>query len=331
MNNIFAYSKNFNPNQNNFPESYIDKIKSIPHVSDVNPCLQIFTFFENSTKIIGLWGILPEKLTEFMGITRVDGLAINALPQHRTAALVGNGLMEEYRWKIGDKIILKTGLNEKGIPFTIKGVVYGLTNASHLIYLNLRYLQNLLNNQGRVTFIYIKAEDSSYISEISKKVETLFRNYPVEIITITEKSFMDSIIHMIKAIIIAFRFIGWIAIISTFLLVANCIAISIRERTTEIGVMRVMGFSRTKILTLLLTESIVISIVGGMFGSLFAYFLITIQPITIPANIPLNVEPDIFLVFYSFLISFLVGCFGSILPSLNCVIKKPGDAIRNVG
>jgi putative ABC transport system permease protein len=142
---------------------------------------------------------------------------------------------------------------------------------------------------------------------------------------------MDSIVDLIKAILIAFRLIGWITIISTFLLVANCIALSIRERTTEIGVMRVLGFSRAKILTLVLAESIVVAVGGGMAGALLAYLLPTILPITIPTNIPLRVEPDASLAAYAFLISLLIGCLGGIFSALNSVLMKPSNAIRGVG
>ena len=142
---------------------------------------------------------------------------------------------------------------------------------------------------------------------------------------------MDSIVGKIKAILIAFRLIGWIAIVSTFLLVANCIAISIRERTPEMGVFRVLGFSRVKILTLVLAESTVVALSGGMAGVLIAYLLPTIHHVTIPASIPLHVYPDSSLVAYGLFISVLIGILGGIFPSLSSVRMKPSDAIRGIG
>jgi len=330
LNNIYAYSKSANSSLMNFPESYSNKINALPHVVDVHPCLMIFTYFEKSTMFITLFGVISD-ISEIIGITRIEGLDLDGLSQERTAALVGSYLMDEYNWKIGDKIILISAVTQEEIALTIKGVVHGLSNASYHVYSNLRYLQDLLDNQGRVSFIHIKAEDPSFVPDISRKAEALFRNYPVEIIAITEKSFMDSIVDLIKAILIAFRFIGWITIISTFLLVANCIAISIRERTAEIGVMRVLGFSRAKILSLVLAESIVVAVAGGMLGAFLAYILPTILPITIPTNIPLRVEPDASLLTYAFLISILIGFFGGIFSALKSILMKPGNAIGGVG
>jgi len=139
------------------------------------------------------------------------------------------------------------------------------------------------------------------------------------------------IVDKIKAILIAFRFIGWVTIISTFLLVANCIAISIRERTTEIGVMRVLGFSRAKILILVLAESMGVAVCGGMVGALLAYLLPTMYHIEIPATVPLHVDPDFRLVAYGFLISIMIGFLGGIFPSLSSVLMKPSDTIRGIG
>ena len=107
-----------------------------------------------------------------------------------------------------------------------------------------------MNNPGRLSWLSIKAEDASFMPEISQQIEAMFRNYPIEVTTVTEKSFMDSIVEQLKAILTAFRAIGLIVIISSLLLVANNMAISTRERTTEIGVMRALGFPRAKIIGL---------------------------------------------------------------------------------
>lgn len=327
--NIFAYSKNANSNDQDFPEAYTNKIKTISHVVDAKPFLMVFSYFEKSTRFITLFGVNTD-ISKVMGITRFDGLDFNGLSKERTSALVGYNLMEEHNWKIGDKIILVSSATQKEISLTIKGVFYGSSMSSYNVYANLKYLQDILDSQGRVSYVNIESEDPSFIPEISRKAEAMFRNYPVEIITITEKSFMGSIVDMIKAILIAFKLIGWIAIISTFLLVANCIAISIRERTTEIGVMRVLGFSKAKIASLVLAESIVVATAGGIAGAFFAYLLPTIYPITIPANVLLRVEPDASLVAYGFIISVLIGFLGGIFPVLNSLLIKPGDAIRGV-
>jgi putative ABC transport system permease protein len=330
-NNIIAYSESYDVKHHDLPESYITKIKALPHVLDANPCLQILTYFEQSTKVVNVWGINPVKLGEIMDITRIDGMGLAELSRDTTGALVGYYLMEEYKWKIGDRIILKSGTGFQELPFTIRGIVHGLSNASYIVYANLGYLQDVLDNRGRVSFTYIKVDDPFIIPQMCRKLEELFHNYPVQITTITQKSFMDSIVDKIKAILIAFRLIGCIALISTFLLVTNCIAISIRERTSELGVMRVLGFSRTKIMALVLAESAAVTFCGGMVGVLLAYLIPMFYHITIPATVPLHVYPDAHIALYGMIISMLIGLLGSAFPALHSVLMKPGEAIRSIG
>jgi putative ABC transport system permease protein len=330
-NNIIAYSESYDVKHNDFPESYIATIKTLPHVLDANPCLQVLTHFEQSTKVVNVWGINPRKLNEIMDITRIDGMGPDALPREKTAVLVGYYLMEEYKWNIGDRIILKTGTGLQEISFIIRGIVHGLSNASYIVYANLDYLQDVLNNRGRVSFTYIKVDDPFLIPQICKKLEDTFHNYPVEITTITQKSFMDSIVDKIKAILIAFRLIGCIAILSTFLLVTNCIALSIRERTSELGVMRVLGFSRSKIMALVTAESVAVTFGGGLAGVLLACVIPMMYHITIPATVPLHVYPDLQIACYGMIISLLIGFLGTIFPALHCVLMKPGNAIRSIG
>jgi putative ABC transport system permease protein len=182
-----------------------------------------------------------------------------------------------------------------------------------------------------VSFTYIKADDPFLIPQICRQLEDTFHNYPVEITTITQKSFMDSIVDKIKAILIAFRLIGCIAIVSTFLLVTNCIALSIRERTSELGVMRVLGFSRSKLMALVTAESVAVTFGGGLAGVLLACLIPMLYHITIPATVPLHVYPDLWIALYGMIVALLIGFLGTLFPALHCVRMKPGDAIRNIG
>lgn len=331
LHNINAHSKSFNAKHHDFPESYIPKIKSIPHVRDIMPSLLIFSYFKKPAQILNVWGIIPEKIKEFFEITRIEGTTLAEFSKERRAALVGISHIEKYGWKIGDQVILKSRGKGTEIPFIIKGVVHSLSSARTITFINLPYLQNLLDVQGRADGAFINVDDSSSIPGVCQKIEAMFRNYPVEVLAFSQKSFMDSIVNKIKAILIAFRLIGWTTIISTFLLVANGIALSIRERTAEIGVMRVLGFSRGMILTLILCESTLLTLSGGILGAFTAFAIPSLHHITIPATVPLHIIPDGHLAVWGILIAILIGLFGGILPTLNSILVKPGDAIKSVG
>jgi len=327
---IYVYSTHFGIHNYDFPQTYTSMISKISHVKDITPIVQLFGYFEKSTELISTWGVDYRNARNFLEISNIEGTSWSDFAKEKSAALVGKHLMERYRWMIGDTIILKSSLEIK-FSFIIRGIVHAPDGSGgNNIYLNLAYLQEIIGCPGRLSFMFIKADDGTFVPEICSKVETMFRNYPVEVATITQKSFMHSIVDKIKAILIAFRLIGWITIISTFLLVANCIAISIRERKSEIGVMRVLGFSQCRILALILTEPIIVSLGGGMIGTFSAYLLPTFYHVVIPTAMPLHVNPDGSLILYGFFISLLIGFLGGILPTLSSVRLKPSDAIRNI-
>jgi len=187
-----------------------------------------------------------------------------------------------------------------------------------------------MDNPGRLSWISVKAEDDAFMPEISQKIEVMFRNYPVEVTTVTEKSFMDSVVEQFEAILIAFRIIGIIGIIAIFFLVTNNMAISMRERTTEIGVMRALGFTRRRITELLLTESILVAVLGGMLGSFVAYLIPKVFAISIPGAFRLIVVPDSSLLYFGLFISVLIGFSSAFFPVLKSTRIKIADAMRSI-
>ena len=327
--NILALSTCYEYKKADLPESYIPKIKSLPHVKSVTPCQMIFCFFNEPNHLLNAWGLDPScNLREHRDMGDISDATLLLFAEERMAGLVGKDIMNKYGWKIGDKVTIKSIVKGVEIPFIIRGVMHN-DNAT-LIYLNLTYVQDVMNNPGRLSWLSIKADDASFMPEISQQIEAMFRNYPIEVTTVTEKSFMDSIVEQLRAILTAFRAIGLIAIISSLLLVANNMAISMRERTTEIGVMRALGFSSSRILGLFLFESISVAILGGMLGSLLAYLIPKVFIISIPAAFRLHLVPDSSLLYYGLFISVFIGFSGAILPILNATRIRISDAIRSI-
>jgi len=329
--NINVMSTAYDLKNQNLPESYIKKMKSIPHVKAISPCLMIFTYFKESEEVINIWGVDLTNIKEFRNIGNISSATLSKLIEERTAALAGKNIMDRYAWNVGDKIILKSRLKNVEIPFTIREVMSDYGDAGNLIYINLRYAQDIIGSPGQLSWIALKAEDYKFIPEVSQKAETMFRNYPVEVFTYTEKSFMDSIIENLKAILFAFNIICWVTIISNFFLVFNSMTMSIQERVVEIGIMKVLGFSKSKILGFIITETVLVAGLGGMVGSYLAYLVLIIWRINIPTGtFPLKLIPNLNLVWYGILISILIGFLSGFFPAINGTRIKISDAMRKV-
>jgi putative ABC transport system permease protein len=327
--NVLVYSTCYEYKKADLPQSYASKIKSLPHVKDVIPCQMIFSYFNEPNHLLNAWGLDPNcNLRKHRDMGDVSDATFSLFANERMAGLVGISIMDRYGWKVEDKITIKSLVKGVEIPFIIKGIMYN--DNAPLIYLNLSYVQDMMNNPGRLSWISVKAEDDAFMPEISQKIEAMFRNYPVEVTTVSEKSFMDSVVEQFEAVLIAFRIIGIIGIIAIFFLVTNNMAISMRERTAEIGVMRALGFTRRRIAELLLTESIWVAVFGGMLGSFVAYLIPKFFPISIPGAFRLLVVPDSSLLYYGLLISILIGFSSAFFPVLKSTRIGIADAVRSI-
>ena len=114
------------------------------------------------------------------------------------------------------------------------------------------------------------------------------------------------------------------------LVCANTMAMSIRERTREVAVLRTLGFTRQRILSLLLGESITISILGGVAGLLLAAAVLhaLVRPgIALPATLKLTVPTILFVM----LVAFLVGVVSGLFPSWRASHVKIVDGLRHIG
>jgi putative ABC transport system permease protein len=134
--------------------------------------------------------------------------------------------------------------------------------------------ENRRRGEGLVGWYVVKIADASQAQAMGAKFDEMFANSSAETKTTTEKGFVEGFakqIGDIGAIMVAI--LG--AVLFTILLVAaNTMAQSVRERTSEVGVLKTLGFSNGSILAMVLGESVVISVLGGGLGLLLAWAIV---------------------------------------------------------
>jgi putative ABC transport system permease protein len=154
----------------------------------------------------------------------------------------------------------------------------------------------------------------------------MFANSTAETKTTTEKGFVEGFAKQvgdIGAIMIAIL----IAVLFTMLLVAaNTMAQAVRERTSEVGVLKTLGFSNGAILVLVLAEAVVISVIGGGLGLLLAWLFVQ-QGDPTNGMLPIFVLPARDVAIGAGLIV-LLGLVAGLLPALNAMQLKITDALR---
>ncbi len=198
----------------------------------------------------------------------------------RQGAIVGVDLVRRFNWKVGDRIpIVGTIWQPKQgqvWDFNIVGTYDGEPGVDKTnFFFRYDYLnENRAVGDGLVGWYVVKIKDAAQAQEMARKFDGMFANSSAETKTTTEKGFVEGFAKQmgdIGAIMIAIL----VAVLFTMLLVAaNTMAQSVRERTSEVGVLKTLGFSNTSILVLVLSESVLIAVLGGGLGLAVAWAIV---------------------------------------------------------
>ncbi len=250
----------------------------------------------------------------------------------RQGAIVGVDLAKRFNWKIGDRIpIIGTIWQPKQgqvWEFNIVGIYDGEPGVDKTqFFFRYDYLdENRRGGEGLVGWYIVKIADPSQAQQMGAKFDGMFANSSAETKTTTEKGFVEGFAKQvgdIGAIMIAIL----VAVLFTMMLVAaNTMAQSVRERTSEVGVLKTLGFSNGSILALVLSESVLIAVIGGGLGLSLAWLFVQ-QGDPTGGMLPIFMLPPRDVAIGAVLIVVL-GLLAGALPAVNAMQLKITDALR---
>ena len=197
------------------------------------------------------WGLTPEQWDQFKKL--------------RTACVVGPDTMKRFNLKVGQQIILKGTLYPFDLQLNIVGEMGGKAPPS-MLYFRRDYLEEAAGRPGFVSNIWVRTDKSEDVPQLIAAIDEQFANSSAETQSESEAAFLGSFLRGYRMMFSLFEILGFIIVITVGLVAANTSAMSIRERRSEIAVMRSMGFPSGTILSTLLAESLVIGLMGGLIG-----------------------------------------------------------------
>jgi putative ABC transport system permease protein len=262
------------------PISYADRIRSTEGVSHVGHSTWFGGTYQDKVNQFAVMAVDPEYF-QLYPEARIADEQVKAWLADRQGAIVGRTTATKYGWKIGDKIPIQATIwqpkqgntwffNIDGIYDADKG--FDTSN----FFFHYEYLdENRRGAYGLVGWYVLRVDDPSRAADVAARLDAQFANSSAETKTSTEKAFLQGFVNQvgnIKAIIIS---ILAAVLFTLFLLVlANTMAQSVRERTSELAVLKTLGFSNGLVLTLVLLESILLALLGGGLGLAMTYFAV---------------------------------------------------------
>jgi len=317
---------------NFLPAYYRQKIRTIPGVVHVVP----MTWFGGKYKDDKPENYFAQFATdpaEYMAVAADKQMPADQLAawQHdRAGAICDRELAAKHGWKIGDRITLQGNIFPTNLDLTLRGI-YTIDPPQSNLYFDQEYLSQSVDwFKDTAGFYFIRVDSAESMPRVARAIDDLFHNTPAPTKSESEQAFkLDFIATLgnVKAFILSIC--G--AVVFTMLLVcANTMAMSIRERTREVALLRTLGFTRQRILSLLLGESVAISILGGIVGLLLAALLLhaLVRPgIALPATLKLSFSTALIVMF----VALLVGVVSGLIPSWRASHVKIVDGLRYIG
>jgi putative ABC transport system permease protein len=222
--------------------------------------------FADETRIRALPAIDHDKLKTVFTDYKIDPKQMADFEADRRGAVVGEELMTRFGWKIGDRITIHRQYFPLDPDLTIRAVSQHAV-INNIIYFHMDYFQQSIGNWGRAGTIWVKVKNPADMPAVSQQIDAMFKNSDDPTETMTENEFNRQFLAMMGNIKLLFGAVSTSAIFMVVLLAAITMSMSARERVTEIAVLKAIGFQRGLILTLMLTEFVILTLIGGALGA----------------------------------------------------------------
>jgi putative ABC transport system permease protein len=314
------------------PEAYREKIKRIPGVREVMAQQWFGGMYKDNRpeNLFARFAIEPDKVFIIRGEMKLPEEQKLAFQRERTACLIGRQLADKIKVGLGDRITLQGDIFPITIELTVRAIFDAEQN-SEVLYFDRKYLDESVKGalKSSVGMFTILADSANSVPRIAAAVDEEFRNSTTQTKTESESAFQLGFINSLGNVK-AFLLSICAAVTFTVLLVSgNTMAMSVRERVREVGVLKTLGFTRQAILGMILGESVVLAFVGGTIGLGIAAALcgfVRKAPAFIGQLKTLSIHPPVALA--CLVVAVAIGLISSAIPAWSASGASIVDALR---
>jgi putative ABC transport system permease protein len=254
-----------------------------------------------------------------------------AFMAERGACVVGQRLFNRKGWKLGQTINLNGTIFPGSWPFVIRAVYHAVDPAfgEEAVLFHWKYLNERgMGGQGQVGWYAVQLADPSRAGETTRAIDATFENSAAQTRTETERAFQAGFISMYGNIPFLIGVIGLAVVFAILLVAANTMMMAVRERVSEVGVLKTLGFDDGTIFRLVLMEGAIITLGGGIVGAMLAK--LALDGFTPPGNFlpPMTVSWTTIAIAIG--IAIVMGAASGLIPAWQASRLRIVDALRRV-
>jgi putative ABC transport system permease protein len=311
------------------PLSYQAQISRVEGVEAVTANMWFGGIYKDPANFFPQMGVNPETVFDVAEDLQISEGDKRAFLTDRTGAVAGAKLAKRFGWNRGDKIHLQGTFLPVDLELTLQGI-YEAPDESAL-YFSWDYLNESLGNFDQVGTYWIKAASADQVPAVAERIDALFQNTTAPTKTESEKAFVLSFISMMGNVQLLITSICSAVIFAIVLVAANTMAMSIRERTREIGIFKALGFRRSQLMSLLLAESVLIALGGALIGSWGARLIFSqLDMASLTGGFMQRFEVNPSTLVISAAVGILVGLVSAGVPAWQAARRPVVEALRSV-
>jgi putative ABC transport system permease protein len=319
------------------PVAYEEKVRRLPGVKEVSAWNWFGgTYKDNRDQknFFARFGVEPKAFLTIRTQMSMPDDQRRAFMTERTACVVSRDLAEKLNLKLGDRVTLLGDIYPVNLQLNLRGI-FDDPDASQSLFFNLDYLRDALPPARRNwnSTIAVLADSPDSVPRIAKTIDNMFASSSPPTKTESEQQFALSFLAFLGNIKV-FLLSICAAVTFTILLVSgNTMAMSVRERIKEVGVLKTLGYTNDTILGIIIGEAITIALIGGVIGLILAGFLTAVVGKFGQAFVAqlhgLSMTPVTALMALG--VAVLIGFISSFVPAWNAARTNILDSLRYSG
>jgi putative ABC transport system permease protein len=315
------------------PLAYRDRLVQVPGVETVGFGNWFGGFYQDPKNQFAQFAVDVDHFFQIYPEVVVPPDQREAFLHERTACLAGADIVKRYGWKLGQTIPITGTIFPGEWRLTLRGIYTGKTEDIDLntIFFHWDYLNESLpeGRQNQVGIYWLRLRTASEAPAVSERVDAMFVNSPQPTKTETEKSFQAGFIAMLGNVSMLLTILGSAIVFAIVLVTVNTMLMAARERTTEIAVLKTLGFSDGLILRLVGVEALLLSVAGGVIGCGAAFLIFRRVDFTAGGFFPnFRVLPET--VGWGMLLAVAMGLLSGLVPAIQAARLPIAGALRKV-
>jgi putative ABC transport system permease protein len=314
------------------PVSYRSRIERLKGVRAVTQVEWIDARYKTEDTVVASFSLDPQVLFTFFPDWKLPSEEKEQFMREKVAAIAGRSTASKYGWKVGDHIhVSSPSYSGIGVDLIVRGIYDSHEEQSYLVF-HWDYFNDCLGSPNLTALFWILADSADDMPGVMKAVDEQFRDETVQTRTQTVKQVVLNFISWLGNVKLILVSISGAVTFAVLLIAANAMAMSIRERTRELAVLRALGFPADFLLTMLMGESLLISLAGASSGCLAAWAICrAVSGYALGGLLRVNLKTGLPGALAALGVAVLTSLASTLIPAYYASRMRVAEALRYVG